>query len=185
MIPTLLDILAALLAGEMTHEEAARYLKVHQELQADVDNVAEDVPYERGVVLMDAIKKMAEQDQRWGAQNYPAFDPQLQLFADTEAVDLAREHGVLSAQTARLRTDSRGEALSWMDLLVEEVAKLTEYRDSKLGLRLQLSDVVGVALQWAQTLVEPPVAQFKYDDVTGTATVVVELQEADHEGPNR
>lgn len=183
MIPTLIDILAALLAGEMTNEEAAHYLKVHRDLQAQVDDVAEEVPYER--LSCSAINKMAEQDKRWGAQSYPAFSPQLSLFADTDAKDLAQEHGILTPSTARLRTDSRGDELSWMDLLVEEVAKLTERREDKLALRLQLSDVVGVALQWAQTLVDPPVAQFHYDEKTGQATATVEVQEAGHEGPNR
>lgn len=165
MIPTLEDIIRGLLDGTMTAEQARRYLAEHEKLQAEVDAVT-TVPWNRARCLMDVINKCHEQDARWGlGSTYPAFDASLMASADTTAIDLASYYGVPTPRRARLTTASRASELAWMDVLVEEVAKLNEKHDSPGALREQLIDVAAVATQWAASM------------TTG------ERVEPDHEGP--
>lgn len=174
MIPVLEDIIRGLLNGTITHEQAAHWLKCHEDLQAEVDSLSH-VPFARAECLVDVIKKCDEQDQRWGPRQYTSFHPMLVASADTSVPGLAGYHGVFTPYKARLESaaqDAEGQ-LSWMTILVEEVAKTTEKYEDKAALREQLIDVAGVAVQWAAQLTPDPVVNL----------VDVNKQEADHEGP--
>lgn len=186
MIPVLEDIIRGLLDGTMTPEQAKFYLEQHEKLQAEVDAVG-NVPYLRAKCLVDVIKKCEEQDLRWGQRTYPSFDAQLAACADTTPIDLAGYHEIPNPRRARLTTAARGEELSWLDILVEEVAKTTEHHDNVDALRNQLIDVAGVAIQWAAQLTREPQVDIEFTDhadgtVSATAHVTVD---PDHEGPNR
>lgn len=186
MIPVLEDIIRGLLDGTITPEQARHYLKCHEDLQAEVDSVS-NVPYARAKCLVDTIKKCEEQDLRWGPRTYPSFDAQLAACADTTPIDLAGYHEIPNPRRARLTTAARGEELSWLDILVEEVSKTTEQHDNVGKLRDQLIDVAGVAIQWAAQLTPDPQAELKFTNnadgtVSATAHVTVD---PDHEGPNR
>jgi hypothetical protein len=184
MIPVLEDIIRGLLNGTMTPEQAKFYLEQHEKLQAEVDAVAE-VPFLRATCLVDLIKKCDEQDKRWGAREYSSFDRALSANADVGPIDLACYHEIPNPRRARLTTNSRGENLAWIDILVEEVAKTTEHHDNTLSLRAQLIDVAGVAIQWASQLTPEPKLDFETkNNGDGTVSVSVHM-EADHEGPNR
>lgn len=187
MIPVLEDIIRGLLNGTMTHEQAKFYLEQHELLQAEADDDAVgNVPYLRARCLLDVIKKCKEQDDRWGPRQYSSFHPMLVASADTSTIGLAEFHGVTSGRRARLLSaaqDAEGE-LSWMTILVEEVAKTTEKYEDKAALREQLIDVAGVAIQWASQLTpEPQVSVETVDHGDGTVGLVAHV-EADHEGPN-
>lgn len=185
MIPTLEEIIRALLAGTMVHTQAAHYLKLHEDLQRDVDNDISDVPYTRGVVLMDVIKKCVEQDGRWGQRVYPNFFYGMTAWADTSFAGLANTHGVLAPDTARWLTQTRASdgELSWMDILTEEVAKLCEKYEQPQALRDQLIDVAGVAVQWAAQLSHEPAIRIETtENSDGTMSMTAHV-DADHEGP--
>ncbi|QKW95591.1 hypothetical protein AXL3_53 [Stenotrophomonas phage vB_SmaS-AXL_3] len=170
MIPTLDDIIRGLLNGTMTPEQAMFYLEQHEKLQAEVDGLG-DVPYARGAVTIDVLKKCAQQDRRWGLREYPSFNVGMTSNADIGPNQLAGFHEVVAPVRARLLTqtqDDQGE-LSWMTILVEEVAKLVDFYEKPEELRAQLIDVAGVATQWAAQLTPEP----EFEQV-----------EADHEGPN-
>lgn len=102
-----------------------------------------------------ALKRVQEQDARWGfGRSYPSFEPTLQANADTPITGLAQYHGVVDPKRARLLTqaqDSMGD-LSWMTILIEEVAKLTEHADNVPALIDHLADVAAVSLQWSAQL---------------------------------
>lgn len=197
MIPVLEDIIRGLLDGTMSPEEAKFYLDAHERLQNGVDSLA-DVPYVRGVVTLEVLEKCFAQDRQWGARTYPSFNTAIMSNADLGQYAVAGYHEVVNAQRARLLTanqNATGE-LSWMTILVEEVAKLTEKYESPQQVREQLIDVAGVAIQWAAALtpepefvlkVSSPQAELPLDtngDGGRTVTVNVHVEEADHEGPN-
>src|SRR3546814_5774957 len=157
MIPTLDDIIRGLLNGTMTPEQAKFYLEQHEKLQAEVDGLG-DVPYARGAVTIDVLKKCAQQDRRWGPRQYPSFNPAMTANADIGPNQLADFHEVVAPVRARLLTqtqDDQGE-LSWMTILVEEVSKLADKYEKPDDLREQLIDVAGVAVQWASQLTPEP-----------------------------
>lgn len=185
MIPVLEDIIRGLLNGTMSNEEAKFYLDRHVEMQGEVDGLS-DVPYTRGRVTLDVLTKCIEQDQRWGERAYPSFNLAIVNDADLGQYAIAGFHEVVNAQRARLLTDNQatnGE-LSWMTILVEEVAKLTEKYESPEALRKQVIDVAGVAVQWATQLTpDPEFVMETHDNGDGTMGVTVHV-EADHEGPN-
>ena len=202
MIPTLDDIIRGLLNGTMTHEQAKFYLEQHEKLQAEVDGLA-DVPYARGAVTIDVLKKCVEQDRRWGPRRYPSFDVGMTGNADIGPNQLAGFHEVVVPARARLLTEiqSGDGQLSWMTILVEEVSKLCEKYEQPQALRDQLIDVAGVAVQWASQLTpEPEYSVEAVDNGDGTMSLNANVtlgegttsgggyaevhQEADHEGPN-
>lgn len=188
MIPTLEDIIRGLLDGTMPREKAQFYLNAHLELQAEADDDSVgQVPFTRARCLLDVIKKCVEQDNRWGPRQYTSFHPALVASADSSVPGLASYHGVITPYKARLESaaqDAEGQ-LSWMTILVEEVAKLVEKYEDKRALREQLIDVAGVALQWAAQLTpEPQVDVETVDHGDGTIGLTAHVQEADHEGPN-
>lgn len=183
MIPTLEDIIRGLLNGTMTPELAAHWLKCHEDLQAEMDDALGAVPLLRAQCLVNVIRKCDEQDQRWGPRTYPSFHPELLASADTTYLELSSHHGITTPRSARLETaaqDSFGE-LSWMTIIVEEVAKLCEKYENQQALREQLIDVAGVAVQWAAQLTEEPVY---LEAAVAHATAEAAGEEADHEGPN-
>ncbi len=187
MIPTLDDIIRGLLNGTMTPEQAKFYLEQHEKLQAEVDGLA-DVPYARGAVTIDVLKKCVEQDRRWGPRRYPSFDAGMTGNADIGPNQLAGFHEVVVPSRARLLTEIQaGDGqLSWMTVLVEEVSKLCEKYEDPKTLRDQLIDVAGVAVQWASQLTPEPqfvVSVEDSDNGDGTVNVTAHV-EADHEGPN-
>lgn len=187
MIPVLEDIIRGLLNGTMTPERAKFYLEQHEKLQAEVDSVS-NVPYARGAVTIDVLKKCAQQDRRWGPRQYPSFNPAMTANADIGPNQLAGFHEVVAPVRARLLTqtqDDQGE-LSWMTILVEEVSKLADKYEKPDDLREQLIDVAGVAVQWASQLTPEPefvVSIEDHDNGDGTVSVTAHV-EADHEGPN-
>lgn len=196
MIPTLEDIIRGLLDGTIQPEQARRWLQCHLDLQKEVDVMSLYIPsYEMARGLLDTIRKVKEQDARWGPRQYPSFDAQLEASADTTAAHLASFHNLPTADHARLCRTARQDELSWADILVCEVAKLPERYEDQTALRAQLIDVAGVALQWAAQLTPEPVV-VRYEDerhADGTMSVKASvecvdppsLQEADHEGPRR
>lgn len=156
MIPTLMDIIRGLLDGTITQEEARKWLAEHERLQAEVDG--SDVSPSLSEVLLSIISKRAEQDARWGkigTYKHAPFDYRVMAHADndTNPVVIAQAHGIISPEIARLRTED-ADPITWMDILVEEVSKLTEGHSSKPKLREQLIDVAGVAAAWAEQLDE-------------------------------
>lgn len=204
MIPVLEDIIRGLLNGTMTPEQAKFYLEQHEQLQAEVDALT-DVPYARGLVTLDVLRKCIEQDERWGPRQYPSFDAGLVASADTGPFSIAGFYEVVNAKRARLLTDNQAlnNELSWMTILVEELTKLTEKHEDVPALRAQLIDVAGVAVQWATQLTpEPQYSVEAVDNGDGTMGLSANVtldggvgagggggyaevhQEADHEGPN-
>lgn len=185
MIPVLEDIIRGLLDGTMSKEEAKFYLDRHVEMQGEVDGLS-DVPYSRGRVTLDVLTKCIEQDQQWGERQYPSFNLAIVNDADLGQYALAGFHEVVNGQRARILTNSQatlGE-LSWMTILVEEVAKLTEKYESPEALREQVIDVAGVAVQWASQLTpDPEFTVETSDNGDGTVSLTAHV-EADHEGPN-
>lgn len=181
MIPVLEDIIRGLLNGTMTPEQAKFYLEQHERLQAEVDALT-DVSYARARCLLDTLRKCEEQDQRWGPRQYPSFDETLTVLADTGQFELAGRYGIPNARKARLMTAEANafERLSWMDILVEEVAKTTEKHEDQVALRAQLIDVAGVAVQWAAQLTPDPVVTIKANT---DGTITAEIDVPDHEGP--
>lgn len=152
MIPTLIDIIRGLLDGSISHEQARLWLAQHEALQDDGESLG-DVPYERARTVMDVLIKCVAQDDRWGPRRYPSFNPVLTANADVVSSGVAQYHGIMDPKHARLFTqnEDNNRELSWMAILVEEVAKLTE-RGTPEAVRDQLIDVAGVAVQWAQQL---------------------------------
>lgn len=191
MIPTLEDIIRGLADGSMTKEVALRYLAEHVKLQEEVDSLS-DVPYHRGHVTADLLKKCEEQDLRWGTNVYPSFDLALTSSADTSPGDLAVYHSLPTARDARIgrHESSLNGDLTWIEILTCELSKTTERYEDKQGLRDQLVDVAAVAVQWAaqldaELLPEPRVTiEDNHDDETGTITLTAHV-ELDHEGPER
>lgn len=169
MIPTLEDIILGLLAGTMTHEDARKWLQAHLDQQADLGSLS--VPsYERSQCVIDVIKKCEEQDRLWGeGRVYPSFNLTVTSNADNGQYAVAGYHEVVNAARARTLSDGQAESgeLSWMTILVEEVAKLTEKYEQPLKLREQLIDVAGVAVQWAAQLTPVPQLEHAKDSGDG------------------
>lgn len=157
MIPTLEDIIRMLLEGSCTPEQARAWLQAHEDLNREVEGAAalHQMTLYRGHVVLNTLQRMFAQDDRWGKdRTYPSFDVGLQADADIAPSFINGFYAIPTGVNARRITEARANLgeLAWMDILVEEVAKLPEAYENETLLRDHLLDVAAVAMQWAQKL---------------------------------
>lgn len=101
-------------------------------------------------VLAQVSAERARQDQKWGQQHHPSYDPEMcnRFGSGAEA------YGLPSAALAKARCGQRAVEgrVTWADILVEEVAEALEAVSDPRHLREELLQVAAVAAAWAEDL---------------------------------
>lgn len=95
-------------------------------------------------VLMEARKEMERQVDKWGWQNWPSLRaPKLPGTPVHELYRIPTEHDAKE----RCNAYARSGALSYFDILLEEVCEVAEAPDDEAR-REELIQVAAVALSW-------------------------------------
>ncbi|RIT64099.1 hypothetical protein D2E95_01900 [Mycobacteroides abscessus] len=120
------------------------------------------------VLQLVAAERQRQQD-KWGEQNHPNIVSS-GTYADAIRGESARFYGIPTAAEAKARTDERARRgeVTWMDILIEELAEAAEaadiYQMNREVFRLEDADslrravveelvqVAAVAVQWAEKL---------------------------------
>lgn len=105
-------------------------------------------------VLAAVADERKRQDQKWGVQNHPSFVqvPEYSTRQD-KALWLSTFYGIRCPTSARKVCDSADldGKLTYMHILVEEVAELTEAATPKAR-QEELIQVAAVAVAWAESI---------------------------------
>jgi hypothetical protein len=95
------------------------------------------------------------QNKKWGEQDYLSFDPVLMDREGGCSVErLAEYYGIPGPERARYMTATAADhkELTWMHVLVEEVAELIEEKDNTAKLRAELIQCAAVCAAWIECL---------------------------------
>ncbi len=106
-------------------------------------------------ILEQIAAERTKQDIKWGEQNHPSFD---EIFAGEAErreglLPMALRYRVPSPFDAKELCDTAAQngSLTWMHILVEEVAELLEAPD-RASLREELIQTAAVAVAWVECL---------------------------------
>jgi hypothetical protein len=97
------------------------------------------------------------QNKKWGEQNHPSFDPVLMDHeSGCSVARLAEHYEIPGPARAKFMTEAAGEKgeLTWMHILVEEVAELLEagVEGNTDELRNELVQCAAVCAAWVECL---------------------------------
>lgn len=101
------------------------------------------------IAFSDVMEERGRQDAKWGEQNHPDFDPELEALRVRRAVD----YGVCDESSARKwYEEAKAEGrLSWAHVLVEELSEAI-CSTNEANLRHELVQTAAVALAWIEAI---------------------------------